>query len=445
MNSIGRRLQTLLLGGFLFVGILACAAVYLIARDEFDELFDYQLVQVANALFRQGVVPLPSSISHEDEAKLVVSVWKDGKLVYADPPGIRLHPPRGAGFLDLPVGGSTWRAFVLRTDDRIIQVSQPIAARRDISFNFSVHAVTPLLVAFPIFAFFIWLSVRIGMSPLNRIAEDVGRRSPSQLKPLPIDGLPSEILPLATHLNYFMARLSDALERQKRFVADAAHELRTPLAVIALQLRILERSTGEDKSGEAIDRLRDGIRRAAHMVAQLLVLARLEPESPKAFSKLRLDIASGEVVAEHARIAEQRGVDLGMIEGEPVTVVGEVESLRAMIANLVDNAVRYTKAGGAVDVRVGRSDAGAFVEVVDNGPGIPPGERERVFERFYRCTRSGESGSGLGLAIVKSAVERHGGTITLDQGPDGKGLRVVVQLPALPAVIEDRTGSFPPT
>lgn len=181
------------------------------------------------------------------------------------------------------------------------------------------------------------------------------------------------------------------------------------------------------------------------MVAQLLVLARLEPESPKAFSKLRLDIASGEVVAEHARIAEQRGVDLGMIEGEPVTVVGEVESLRAMIANLVDNAVRYTKAGGAVDVRVGRSDAGAFVEVVDNGPGIPPGERERVFERFYRCTRSGESGSGLGLAIVKSAVERHGGTITLDQGPDGKGLRVVVQLPALPAVIEDRTGSFPPT
>lgn len=93
MNSIGRRLQTLLLGGFLFVGILACAAVYLIARDEFDELFDYQLVQVANALFRQGVVPLPSSISHEDEAKLVVSVWKDGKLVYADPPGIRLSPP----------------------------------------------------------------------------------------------------------------------------------------------------------------------------------------------------------------------------------------------------------------------------------------------------------------------------------------------------------------
>jgi len=432
MSSISRRLLMLLLGGLMIANIIAGGATYLKAREELDELFDYQLAQVAHSFSRQeSVAPLPSSgINYEEESELAIQVWKSGVLLSAIPPG-RTLPLQKEGISTVYSGGKHWRAFVLRTDNRTIQVSQPIEARREISINFALRSIVPLLLTIPFFALFIWLSVRNGLRPLTRVAEEISRRSPSALDPISLKDLPVEVLPLVGRLNLLLEKLTRATEAQKRFVADAAHELRTPLAAVGLQVRVLERSPGGAERNEALDRLKEGIDRASRLVGQLLALARIEPEAPPRFSNVPLTELTGEIVAERARIAMGKGVDLGMTDSEAVIITGEEEALRSMIGNLVDNAVRYTPPGGTVDVAVHRGEHEAIVEVIDTGPGIPEVERARVFDRFYR--RGGNcSGSGLGLAIVKSAVERHGGAITLGEGEGGKGLQVTVVIPLQP-------------
>lgn len=440
MKSISRRLLSLLLAGLVVTGLLTSGATYLKAREELDELFDYQLAQVAHAFSRQErVAPLPSSdYNYEKESELGVQVWQGGNLLSATPPR-RTLPLQQEGISTVSFRNKQWRVFVLREDTRTIQVTQPIGARREISVDFALRSVIPLLLTLPFFALFIWLSVRNGLRPLIRITDEISHRSPTVLDPIPLIDLPIEVVPLVGHLNLLLGTLASAIEAQRQFVADAAHELRTPLAVVGLQARVLERSSGDAERGESLERLKEGIDRATRLVVQLLVLARIEPDAPAHFSTVALTGLTGEIVAERARIAEEKGVDLGMTDSEAVIITGEEEALRAMLGNLIDNAVRYTLRGGTVDVAVRHREREAIVEVVDTGPGIPIEERERVFNRFFR---RGEncSGSGLGLAIVKSAIERHRGTITLGEGKEGKGLRVTVTIPLHPlasAVRED--------
>jgi two-component system OmpR family sensor kinase len=431
MKSIGRRLFTLLLGGLMIVGIAAGVIMYLKAREELDELFDYQLTQMAHAFsYQESIVPVPPSSSvYEEEDECAVQVWKDRFLIYATPPG-RILPLQKSGFSTVYSNDRYWRVFVIHTGNRFIQVSQPIDARQEISLDFTMRTIAPLLLTIPLFALFIWLAVRAGLRPLARIADDISRRPPSTLDAVPRNGLPDEIIPLADHLNLLLEKLAHAIEVQKRFVADAAHELRTPLAALRLQARVLEKSSSEAERTESLARLNEGIDRAARMVGQLLALARLEPEAPPVFSHVTLTDLAREIVSDQARVALEKGVDLGMTQSNAVIINGEEEALRAMLSNLIDNAVRHTPPGGTVDVSVRCGDREVFVEVIDTGPGIPTAERARVFDRFFR--RGDSSGSGVGLAIVKSAVERHGGTITLDDGDKGKGLRATVSLPLVP-------------
>jgi two-component system, OmpR family, sensor kinase len=433
MNSISRRMLSILLGGLIAVTIVAGIATYLKAREEVDELFDYQLIQVAHAFSRQESVSSlhSSSIDFEEEAELAIQVWKGEAPVSALTRGTTLSPQRD-GFSTAYFGNKYWRVYVLRAGTRTIQISQPIEARREISVNFALRTIVPLLVTLSFFCLFIWLSVRKGLRPLKQLAEEISRRSSAALDPLPASNLPSEILPLVSRLNLLLERLGDAIELQKRFVADAAHELRTPLTVVGLQLHILERSSSETERSEAISKLRDGIDRATRMVSQLLILARLEPEAPAVLSDVALSELVCEVVVERSRIAEKNGLDLGITSCEPIMVHGEIEALRASITNLVDNALNYTPRGGTVDVAVRSSERDAIIEIVDTGPGIPPAERKRVFDRFYRRRGGNCSSSGLGLAIVKSAIERLGGTITLTEGDGGKGLRATVVIPRTP-------------
>lgn len=430
MTSINRRLLTLLLGGLLLAGLLAGAATYLKAREELDELFDYQLEQVARAFSRQeSIAPLPSTgINYEEESEIAVQVWKGGTQVFSSHRG-RTIPPQPPGIKTVYFRHHHWRVFVLHDAGRDIQVSQPIEARRELSVIFAARTIVPLLLTIPVLALLIWFSVRYALRPLTGIADELGRRSAASLDPLPDRDLPDEIRPLVVRLNDLLQRLTHAFDAQQRFVADAAHELRTPLTAVGLQLRVLERSASEAERQEALVRLKEGIDRAARLVGQLLALARLEPGAPPLVAPVDLAGLVGDVVAERARLALEKGVDLGIAASEPVTVLGEEEGLRALVGNLVDNAVRYTPPGGTVDVTVRRSDNGAIVQVTDTGPGIPAADRERVFDRFYRQGKD-HVGSGLGLAIVKSAVERHGGTITLDAGAGGKGLLVTVVIPS---------------
>jgi two-component system OmpR family sensor kinase len=431
MKSINGRLLLLLFGGLVLAGLFAGTATYFKAREELDEVFDYQLIQVAHAFSRQeSIVPLPSSGSgFEEEAEPAVQVWKGEAPVYSST-GRSVLPRQRDGFANVFSNGKHWRVFVLHSGDRVIQVSQPVEARREMSVGFALRAVIPLMLIFPALAALIWFSVRYSLKPLTGITNEIARRSPASLDPLPDRDLPTEILPLAQRLNELLGRLSNAFDAQRRFVADAAHELRTPLTALQLQLRILERSANEAERAEAVSRLKTGIDRSTRLVGQLLALARMEPEATSAFSeKISLSEMAGEIVVEQSRIAGDKGVDLGMTSDESVSIAGESDALRAMIGNLVDNAVRHTPPGGTVDVGVRRSGQSAIIEVADTGPGIPPEERERAFDRFYRRPGGDGGGSGLGLAIVKSAVERHGGVITLGEAVGGKGLRVIVELP----------------
>ena len=243
--------------------------------------------------------------------------------------------------------------------------------------------------------------------------------------------MPEEVEPLASALNDLLARLKAALDAQRAFVADAAHELRTPLTALQLQLQLIERADSDAARLRAIDEFKQALQRTTHTVHQMLTLARQEPgaidykREPVALAALVQD-----AVVDHERLADARRIDLGVTEtDEKASVSGDPDALRILLANLVSNAIRYTQAGGRVDVSCGTDASGPYLEVTDNGPGIPREEHERVFDRFYRIQKSAADappGSGLGLPIVRTIADRHSATVTLDTPPEG-GLRVRVR------------------
>jgi two-component system OmpR family sensor kinase len=243
--------------------------------------------------------------------------------------------------------------------------------------------------------------------------------------------LPDEVRPLVHALNDLLGRLGHAIAVNKAFIADAAHELRTPLTALALQLQLAERAKDEAERAGAFATLKQGLARTTHLVEQLLTMAREEPgAAERRREPVDLGALAADVVAAHAALAQERQIDLGLAQRDAdVTIVGEPEPLRTLLANLVVNAVRYSPRGSRVDVSVLRTPDAAVLEVLDNGPGIPPEERERVFDRFYRRDQADVPGSGLGLSIVRSVAERHGARAELDGGPGGKGLRARVSFP----------------
>ncbi|MHB8392836.1 MAG: sensor histidine kinase, partial [Acidobacteriaceae bacterium] len=251
---------------------------------------------------------------------------------------------------------------------------------------------------------------------------------PSAMSPLSATHLPDEVAPMVTAVNDLLARLSLAMETQRQFIGDAAHELRTPLAAIQLQLQLVDRADSAAEREAALAELRSGIARAIHLVQQLLALARAEPQVvPVTPGTASVDELARAVVADYAALAVDRGVDLGIAHLEPAIVDVDADSLRVMLGNLVDNAIRYTPSGGRIDLSVTTMAGEAVLEVEDNGPGISAEHLSRVFDRFYREPGTQVPGSGLGLAIVKNIVERHRGRIALGFGSNGQGLRATVR------------------
>jgi two-component system OmpR family sensor kinase len=242
--------------------------------------------------------------------------------------------------------------------------------------------------------------------------------------------LPDEVQPLVLALNDLLGRLRAALERERAFMADAAHELRTPLTALYLQTGMLARASSEAEREAAMSTLAAGVQRAIRLVEQMLALARQEPRADSQPVPVRLDELAREIVAELVPLADAGRIDLGIAAAQPATLAADPDALRTLLRNLIDNAVRYTPAGGRVDVTVEGSAMGARVTVTDDGPGIPAEERARVFDRFYRRAGTTPTGSGLGLAIVKAIADAHGATVSLADGPAGKGLAVTVAFPA---------------
>jgi two-component system OmpR family sensor kinase/two-component system sensor histidine kinase QseC len=271
------------------------------------------------------------------------------------------------------------------------------------------------------------------MRPLQRVAADVRQRDEQSLQPLPAAGLPDEVAPLVAALNALLQRLGQSLETQRAFVADAAHELRSPLTALKLQLQLLKRAGSDAERAAAAEALAAGIDRAARLVEQLLTLARTEPGAAATpLQPLDLSELAREAVADTVPLALARGTQFELQADAPVPIDGDRAALSALVRNLADNAVRYSPPGARVELRVSAPDGVPTLQVDDAGPGIPPAERERVFDRFYRRGLADEPGTGLGLAIVRGVAQRHGATVALDDSPLG-GLRVTLRFGATAA------------
>jgi two-component system OmpR family sensor kinase len=433
MISIRRRLLAWLLGGTALAVAAGAVSTFVMAREEANSLADYQLQQMALSL-RDHVLASGLMTNEDDPAarglEVLVQIWnQQGVRLYISHPKSDIPDRAQLGFADVSAPGGRWRVYSVQLRNHIIQVAQPYSVRDRIAARLALRTAWPMAAVLPLLGLLIWLTVGKGLSPIERLARDVGRRSPDALSPLEERGLPREVQPLVHALNNLLYRLHRALEAQRAFVADAAHELRTPLAALRLQAQIAERAAQEGERREALGSLKRGVERASHLVQQLLTLAREEDQAAQApRAPVRLDELAREVIAEHASLAHAKSIDLGMARDEPLSVDGSAAGLRTVLSNLVDNAVRYTPAGGSIDLSIVREGDDAVLEVSDSGPGIPPAERTRVFDRFYRRAGDGPEGSGLGLAIASQIVERHRGSIVLADSPKG-GLRVVLRLP----------------
>ena len=434
MNSIRRRLLAWMLSALVLAGIAASGMTYFEAREDVNDLFDYQLQQMALSLEHPpGVASRVSPADAEDRAEetdFVTEIWnRSGHLVFASHPRRLLPRSDRTGYAMHRWHGDTWRTYRTAWHGLTIQVAQPMSARAEMAASMALRILVPVLALLPFLGIVIWASVGRGLRPLGEIGAALAARSPASLSPLDTRRLPVEVRPMVTAVNDLLARLAVALETQRRFIADAAHELRTPLTAIQLQLQLVERADAAPERDAALAELRSGVIRAIHLVQQLLALARAEPQAvAPASAATAVDELARAVVADHASLAVDRGVDLGVVHLDPAVVDIDAESLRVMLGNLVDNAIRYTPGGGHIDVSVRTVGGEVVIEVEDSGPGIPQEHLSRVFDRFYREPGTQVAGSGLGLAIVKNIVERHHGVIVLAPGRGGCGLRATVRL-----------------
>ena len=433
MRSIRRRLLFWLLSGLALAVVAVGARVYTQTLDEANEMFDYHLKQMAASLPNDSFGPLPPSRSGAPDVEegLVVQIWdRNGLQLYFSRPGSRLPQRAELGFSTVETPRGSWRVYSALEQNNVVQVAQPMRVRQELAAGMALRALVPLVALLPLLGLLVWLTVGRGLRPLEQMASALRRRTPDSLAALPVDGLPVEIVPLVQALNELLARLARALESQKAFVADAAHELRTPLTAVQLQIQLAERAKTDVEREAAFAQLKQGQSRAAHLVLQLLTLARQEPGvAPQPHSSVDLAQLARLVVSEHAPLAAEKNIDLGISREERATVSGDFEALRVMLGNLVDNAIRYTPTGGAVDVALRRGEGSVLMEISDTGPGIPQEDRQRVFDRFYRREATHVSGSGLGLAIVKNIADRHHASIRLQDREPGQGLRVCVEFP----------------
>ncbi|HVE10693.1 MAG TPA: ATP-binding protein [Paraburkholderia sp.] len=431
MRSIRRQLLFWLLAIVLLGVGIAGWLIYRQALAEANELFDYQLQEIAAALPAEPFSQILGSRDTGDEG-IVLQIWnRNGVLMYYSHPRAPLAPRAELGFSTERTEKGDWRVYGAIVGDNVVQLAQPLSVRNRLAANVALRTLWPLIILLPLLGVAVWGVVGRGLAPLRRVTGALDTRHPEALEPLPDARLPVEVRPLVHALNGLLERLAVALDTQKAFVADAAHELRTPLAAVQIQAQLVARAHDETARSEALTDLQAGVTRATRLAEQLLALARSEPDGREAAGTVSLDRLLHDCVAAYAPLAQERGVDLGIEVSEAASVSGDSEALRVLFNNLIDNATKYTPSGGKVDVCVRNVDGHGVVQIADSGPGIPPEERSRVFDRFYRVgtganrVRTDVAGSGLGLAIVRRIALKHHASVTLGDAPAG-GLLVTV-------------------
>jgi two-component system sensor histidine kinase QseC len=436
--SLRHRLTAQLLGGVAVCWMVALIWTSIEVHHEVDELFDAQLAQSAQVLLALGghdadeddLQELEGALDRHQRA-LMFQIWdRHDRLVVRSANAPATPLTAADGFSEDADSRGHWRYFSQwsrHRHDRVrVIVAENHKVREELIMDVITRMLAPGALGLMLLGVWIWAATRRGMAPLDAVARQVSDRAPERLHAVVPDAAPEEIRPLVDALNDLFRRVDHALENERRFTADAAHELRTPLAALAAQAQVAIRARDDEERRHALELLITGMARTSHLVDQLLTLARLEPESGTApTTSIRLDELAQEVCADHGAQALARDISLEL-DAVPAAVAGDGELIRILIRNLIDNALRYTPPGGRVHVTVADAGGKTVMTVSDTGPGIPAAERERVFERFARLAGQEIEGSGLGLSIVRRIAERHGASVELNSGSDGKGLAVAV-------------------
>ncbi len=429
-----RSLRARLFVGMTVVIVLAgCAGgtfAYFWAFDEAIEMQDSILLQIAS-LVRGGGFDSGQPLRGVDEDAEVVIIElgtaphgsAEDRQLFSLQDGLRLASRKGHPIRVL---------LRTRTDGSRFAVAQRTAIREEIAQELALRTLVPIAALVPCLMLITALVIAGSLRPVVRLARDLDTRPADDMRELPAAGTPSELHPFIASINGLLQRIKSMMDQQRRFIADAAHELRTPITALSLQAENLEPVALSVEGRDRLAALRDGMGRTKHLLEQLLALARQETGLPEAAEPIALDQLAKEVVADLLPEATRRGVDLGFALVEPVVAIGQHVMIGTVMRNLIDNAVRFTPGGGHVDIGIYRDGGEAVVQIEDTGPGIPAGDLDRIFEPFFRGSRPAEDGTGLGLSIVKRIVERLHGSVVLENLSDGgnTGLRATVRLPA---------------
>lgn len=435
MKSIHRYLLLSLIAALSVGTLLVALFLYSKSAEEINELYDSNMKELAVVIGIQfkGLQSLDLSskdanahIHHDailEEEEFLIQVWnKAGEMVYTTHPLIKFPLQSNRGFFTINYQHKKWRVFTLESGQGVIQISQPQEARHIYIWSLATGLLLPLLLQIPLIGLLIWIAVGRSLKPLERISHAIQSRSASSLEHIDLEVTPKEIQPVITELNSLLTRLENSIALQRNFTANAAHELRTPLAALQLQIDVLARCKNEKERAEAIGALQKGIVRASTLVAQLLTLARLGAETTKQQTVIELNQIVKTILEDHLDQAASKNIDVGFYESQPLYIKGNPEAIGIVVRNLIDNAIRYSADGSKVDVMTYSTESSVVIEVQDGAERISQAEKQRIFERFYRGSAShGVTGSGLGLAIVKDVVEQHQGQIKVKSRPDYPG------------------------
>ncbi|WP_317203322.1 ATP-binding protein [Janthinobacterium sp.] len=448
--SLRRRLLCIVLCVTMAFWLVSGLLIYLDAERESQALFDQSLAESAHLLLTladheveerraQAATTLSEHGSGAHQRYLLFQVWdRERHLLYksAGAPDTALAAGGAEGYGWNTVNGQSWRTYAGWNGGRCLQVqlAEPASRRIAVRSRFAGKLLFFSLFVLPLLAASIWWCVNHIFRSLRRSADAVAERTPNDLRRVDLDGAPSELRSLLRAINALFERVGAALEREQRFTADAAHELRTPLAAIKTYQQVIRRARDDGERAEAVDGLGVSVERATRLVGQLMTLARLDPQQGAAAAQREIDLAA--LLATQTDELRRQAREQGLVFSAslaPARCVADPDSLLILLRNLGENALRYTAPPGRVELSCWSGPDGARLRVADSGAGIPPAMRERVFERFFRLPGQQGSGSGLGLSIVAGIAAGHAASVTLGEGLDGRGLAVEIGFAPAPA------------
>ncbi|USA45875.1 ATP-binding protein [Acinetobacter sp. C26M] len=428
--------KRLIWGTSIFSIVLGCfliLAAYKISLHEVDEILDTQMQYMAERSSSHPVTPMASRVElhrayHEEDLLIDIWAYKDQSHLWHQT-HLLVPPVKQAGFYTQNTPQGKWRVYVIPLKDYQIQVSQQEEVRHAFAWELAGSMFVPYLLLLPIAILVLAFIISLSLKPLDDFKEELTQRDSDGLSPINVKDYPQELLPTIEEMNRLFERIQHAQTEQKQFIADAAHELRTPVTALNLQTRILMSQFPEH---EALQNLSKGLARIQHLVTQLLALAKqdvalslIEPNT-----NFRLNDVALNCVEQLVNLAMQKEIDLGFERNEPIEMQSLESTVHSIIFNLIDNAIKYTPSQGVINISVySDTDNFAYVQIEDSGTGIDPEQYDKVLKRFYRVHHHLEVGSGLGLSIVDKATQRLGGILTLSRSIELGGLSVLVKLP----------------